>query len=251
VTTESNCDPSGGGIDPSGGGCVPFGNMKLIEVSMNPPPEWARTFYIEAMTDPSGAGVPVPTDEASVSPEALVFDDDLTCVPQSVWVTGENDNLVDGNQFYRVRILDEQDFVVDTIPGINLDNDNYSGVYISTSGPNALPVNGNGMYEVRVVNISSAKLNDADLIIEPSEGLAITGFAAELVSGGKFKSKGSTKTGNLVFKRVDLDARDTLLIVMDVVMIKGGMEDQKIIARFEPSSGLQVDDDQTIRTTLP
>jgi hypothetical protein len=244
VTAESECDPSGGGGDPSG--CGPFGNMDLIEVSMNPPPLVAREFRFETQ-DPSGMA----TDEATVSPSVVTFDGDLTCVPQNVWVTGVNDNVVDGDVPFVVSVTDEQDFEVDSIPGKNLDNDNYRGARITTDGPNSLPVGGNGVYTIQVTNVSGEKINKASLVISTSSGLAIGGYAAELVSGDKFKSKGSTKSGDLVFSNVQMAARDTLLVVVDVVLFDAGAGNQSVVARFEPSSGLQVDDDQAIRPALP
>lgn len=251
VTTESDCDPSGGGIDPSGGGldpsaCIPFGNKKLIELSMDPPPAYDRVFYIEG-TDPTGNL----SDEISIEPNVILFDDS-SCIPQNVWVTGLNDNIVDGDQPYEIRIYDEQDFLQDTVPGVNLDNDNYEGVGIDIAGPNAIVQNGSALFIVNVENFSNGALSGNNLVIEPSPGLAITNFAASLVSGGKFKSKGKLKSGVLTFERVDLGVRDALLVSLKVVLFGGGAGNQKIIARFEqPSDGLQIDDDKTIRPKLP
>jgi len=253
VTTESDCDPSGGGIDPSGGGlydpsaCVPFGNMKLVEVSMNPGPAYDQVYYVEG-TDPSGNL----SDEISVSPQALVFREEQACIPQNIWVTGLNDNFIDGNQKYEIRIYDEQDYLADSVPGINLDNDNYEGVAINVAGPSSMPQNGAALYTVNVINFSREPLDDNNLIIEPSPGLAITNYAASLVSGGKFKAKGKLKSGVLTFNHVSLEAREEILVSLRVVLFGGGPGNQKITARFEqPSNSRQIDDDKAIRPALP
>lgn len=253
VTTESTCDPSGGSVDPSGGGlydpsaCVPFGNMKLIEVSMDPGPAYDQVFYVEG-TDPSGNL----SDEISVTPQVLVFREQEACIPQNIWVTGLNDNVIDGDQPYQIRLYDEQDYLAESVPGINLDNDNYKGVAINVAGPSSMPQNGAALYTVNVTNFSGGPLNGNNLVIEPSPGLAITNYAASLVSNGKFKAKGKLKSGVLTFSRISLDARDELLVSIQVVLFGGGPGNQQITARFEqPTDGLQIDDDKTIRPRLP
>jgi hypothetical protein len=238
-------DPSGGFYDPSA--CVPFGNMKLIEVSMDPGPAYDRVYYAEG-TDPSGNF----TDEITVSPEVIVFREEEACIPQNIWVTGNNDNVVDGDQPYQVRLYDEQDYLSAVVPGVNLDNDNYQGVAIDIAGPSSMPQNGSALYIVNVLNYSRSSLDGNNLVIEPSPGLAITNYAASLVSGGNFKAKGKLKSGVLTFSRVSLEARDELLVSVRVVLFGGGPGNQKITARFEqPSDGLQIDEDKSIRPALP
>jgi len=255
VTTESDCDPSGGGIDPSGGGflssnaCVPFGNKKLIEVSMNPPPAYDRVYYVDA-TDPSDPSGNI-SDEVSISPDVLLFDAS-GCIPQNIWVTGQNDNIIDGDQPYEINIYDEQDYLAHVTPGVNLDNDNYRGAAIEIAGPNAITQDSGALYIVNVHNFSRRNMNRNNLVIEPSPGLKITSYAASLVSGGELNARTKLKNGVLTFSRVNLRARDEILVSLKVALFGGEGGEQKITVRFEQTSlGLQIDDDKIIRPRLP
>ena len=89
------------------------------------------TFTVRLATQPSGTvtvGISVTgdaPDEATVSPASLTFSDSNWDTVQTVTVTGQNDNLVDGPQAYTI-----------TLTSSSSDN-NYSGLSAMVSGTNA------------------------------------------------------------------------------------------------------------------
>ena len=265
----AGADPSGG-CDPSG--AVPTlyinapeklvtaedGSADLIEVSMGPAPESSYFFQVAKKfpvdSDPSG-GVPSGSDSGGAlpAPNAVVFDQAyFPCTPKSIWVVGQNGGRVDGDAEYNIEIRDEQGFVHKTIPGINYDNDNYSSVSVDISGPSALSEGETGMFYVLVDNFSRNLLKGNLLLIEPTPGLEITSFVAFLWFGDSFKSKGKIKDGILTFDKVTMDPGEVLQVSVEAVLNTGGPDNQKITARFsKDKSGIESDDDHSIRTALP
>ncbi len=257
-------DPTGGdptGGDPTGGplcepGTVPprliidaprllvtaeDGSADLFKVSMEPDPEFSRSFTF----------VSTLPEEAKPVPDSVTFGEDA-CVSKSIWVVGQNDTLVDGDIDYKIEVLDEQGLLVDTLGGVNLDNDNYPAVAVDILGPTALPNGGKGLFTVRASNVSNDGLKNNYLVIQPTDGIEIVGYAASLLSGDALKSKARFKKGALEFKGVNLAAGDALLVTLDVVLDGGGPEVQKITARFIDTSGKQESDNDTrISTSEP
>jgi hypothetical protein len=258
-------DPSGG--DPSGGGGAELvinaptelvtaedGSSDIFEVLMEPDPRSSKWFYFNS-TDP---------DEARPEPEAVRFGENA-CFPKTIRVVGQNDGEDDpsggdpsggggdpsGGSF-GIEIRDEQNLVVATIPGRNFDNDNYSAVAVDVLGPRSVPNGSDTVFTVFVANLERGELVDNTLLVEPSPGFAITGYAASLLSGNKLKLKGKIKDGVLRFNGVDLPGGDKLMVAVNATLINGADANQKMTARFLMSaSGLESDDDQRVRTSVP
>jgi len=257
-------DPTGGdptGGDPTGGEpCPPAstpptlnvdgprqlltaedGTAALFEVSMAPDPAVSRHFSF----------VSTRPDEAQPVPNAVTFGDDA-CIPQSIWVVGQNDTLVDGDQPFDILIVDEQDFEVDSVPGVNLDNDNYPGIAVAIEGPPAIPAGESAVFLVEAINGGREPVSKNTFYIEATSGLEITDFAASTVSGNSFKSKAKLKKGMLIFKDVELAVGDALVVSVDVKLVEATPEQQKITARFMNSStGQENDTDQNVGTRIP
>ena len=159
---------------------------------------------------------------------------------------------MDGDAEYNIEIRDGEGSLLETVPGINYDNDNYTGLTVRLGGPNALSVGDTGMFWVLVDNMSRNTLKGNLLLIEPTPGLEITSFVASLWFGDVFKSKGKIKHGILTFEKVVMDPGEVLQVSIEVVLNTGDQVDQKITARFsKKTSGLESDDDHSIRTALP
>ncbi|MGD8928884.1 MAG: hypothetical protein PVI22_07930, partial [Lysobacterales bacterium] len=254
-------DPSG--YDPSGGdpsGCPPGstlpqlyvnaprelltaedGTSDLFELTMAPDPLAARTFTIMS-TRP---------DEARPVPNVVQFEEN-SCIPRPIWVVGQNDYAVDGDAKFEINVYDEQNYLVATLPGLNLDNDDYAGVAVDVLGPNALPPGDDGLFLVRVANVSGELLRKGTLVIEPSPALDINDYAVALLSGEGVKLKGKLKDGALTFSGVDIDANDMLIVSVGVEMARESSENQSITARFVDSrSGDETNDDQPVRSSRP
>jgi hypothetical protein len=275
----AGADPSGG-CDPSG--AVPTlyinapeqlvtaedGSADLVEVSMGPAPESPHFFQVAKKfpvdSDPSGGdpsggvpsgGVPSGSDSGGALPvpNAVVFDQDyFPCTPKSIWVVGQNGGRVDGDAEYNIEIRDGEGSLLETVPGINYDNDNYTDLTVRLGGPNALSVGDTGMFWVVVENMSKNTLKGNLLLIEPTPGLEITSFVAALWFGDSFKSKGKIKDGILTFDKVTMDPGEVLEVSVEAVLNTGGPDNQKITARFsKDKSGIESDDDHSIRTALP
>jgi hypothetical protein len=252
----SGFDPSGG--DPSScepGSTIPLltidaprllvtaedGTADLFEMHMAPDPDYLRTYRI----------VSTRPDEARPVPDVVTFGDNA-CIPRPVWVTGQNDYKVDGDVDYTIYVLDEQDFPVGSIKGVNLDNDDYAGVAVDVLGPNALPEGGDGLFLVRVANVSGGVLPKSTLFIEPSSGLQINDYAVALLSGKAFRDTGKLKDGVLTFAGVVVEANDMLIVSLGVELVRGGPASQALAARFvNDRSGEETNDDQDVRTARP
>jgi hypothetical protein len=264
----SGYDPSGfdpSGFDPSGGdpsGCPPNpnrleaqlevnaprllltaedGTADLFEMLMAPDPDFNRTYRI----------VSTRPEEARPFPTEIVFAEDA-CIPQPVWVTGQNDYGFDGDQDYEIEIYDEQNALVRTIKGENLDNDDFKGVAVDVLGPDALPEGETGRFLVRAANVSGFYLKQNTLSIEPTANLDINEYAVALLSGNPFKGKAKLKRGTLVLSNVALETSDMLIVSMEVEMAGSSKEEQSITARFvHDRSGEETSDDQSVRTSRP
>ncbi|MCU0988125.1 MAG: hypothetical protein MUE63_00665 [Xanthomonadales bacterium] len=249
----SGGDPSGCEPDPNGGAPTMYinaprelvtaedGTADLFEMLMTPDPEYGRTYRI----------VSTRPEEARPFPKEIVFADDA-CIPQPVWVTGQNDYGFDGDQDYVIEIYDEQDLLVSTIKGVNLDNDNFKGVAVDVLGPNALPEGETGRFLVRAANVSGVPLEKNTLLIEGTANLDINEYAVALLSGAPFKAKAKMKNGLLVFSDVALQNGDMLIVSMEVEMARAGKEEQSITARFvHESTGEETSDDQGVRSSRP
>ncbi|MEJ8566263.1 hypothetical protein [Elongatibacter sediminis] len=259
----SEFDPDG--YDPSGGdpsGCMPAsapqnpvieaprqlvtaedGSTDLFQISMPLGTVYPRTFHIVS-SDPG---------EARVDPDVVQLGDDA-CIPRSIQVIGQNDYLIDGDAGYSIEVRDEQDFTVGQIAGVNLDNDDYTGVAVDVLGPTSLPQGGNGLFLVRVANVSGDELKKNTLLIETTAQLDITDYATALLSGNKFKGKGKTdkKSGALVFKGVNIGTNDMLIVSVNVKLDKLSVTDQAVSARFVSAKGKhQTDDDEDVRSAVP
>jgi len=265
----AGADPSGG-CDPSG--AVPTlyinapeqlvtaedGSADLVEVSMGPAPESPHFFQVAKKfpvdSDPSG-GVPSGSDSGGALPvpNAVVFDQDyFPCTPKSIWVFGQNGGRVDGDAEYNIEIRDGEGSLLETVPGINYDNDNYTGLAVEVDGPDALSVGDTGMFWVLVDNTSRNSLKGNSLLIEPTPGLEITNFAASFWFGDAFNGKGKIKDGILTFDKFVMDPGQVLAVSVEAVLNTGGPDNQKITARFsKDKSGIESDDDHSIRTALP
>lgn len=262
----SGYDPSGfdpSGYDPSGGdpsACLPAstppvlsisaprqlvtaenGSSDVFEMRMEPDPLVPRTYRLES-TDPS---------EAIASPDTVTFHN-LACIPQTIQVIGQNDYFLDGDINYAIEVIDEQDFVVDTIPGVNLDNDDYVGVAVDVLGPTSIPQGGSGVFQIRVANVSGAPIKRNTLTVETTSDLQITDFAVGLLSGDPYRGNIKLQRGALTGNNVRIDTNDMLVLVVDVMLDSASTTEQVVSARFvnDPTSQ-QVDDSENVRTAVP
>ncbi len=216
-------------------------SVDIFEMSMDPEPTAPRTFKLES-TDPSEA-IPVPGSVTFGS---------LSCVPQTIQVVGQNDYLIDGDVNYAIEVLDEQDFVVATVPGVNFDNDDYTGVVVDVVGSNAIPQGGSGVFQVRVANISGERIRRNILYVETTEDLQITNYAASLLSGEPYSGNIVLRNGELRARNVRLESDDMLILTVDITLDQASTTEQVVSARFvnRPSSE-EVDDAEAVRTAVP
>lgn len=261
VLASDPCDPSG--VDPSGFATVcvdPSGGLPTFCVKA--PTELvtaengsADLFEVWSGVDPSGSHFyqfdsnrPA---EAEPSPAVVAFGADA-CERQAVWVVGQNDGEVDGDQNFWIRIRDENGNFIRALPGVNLDNDDYPGAVVDIEGPLVLPLGDSGQFGIIVQNVAGSALPKSNLIVQPTPGLEITNFAASLLGGGDCKCKGQLKDGILSFRGLSLGVREGLLVTIDAVLHESGPNGQMVTARFvRNSDGVEVDDDWSTGTALP
>jgi hypothetical protein len=260
VAPSDPCDPSGG--DPSGGTVCFDPSGGLPTVCITAPAQLvtaedgsADLFEMYSGVDPSGSHfyqiASTNPGEALPTPAAVVFGADA-CTPQAIWVVGQNDGVVDGDQGFGILIRDENGHQVAHVEGVNLDNDAFAGAYVDVDGPATLPIGGTGQFDILVQNVEKGSLTASDLVIQPTPGLEITNYAAALLSGDPLKVKGRLKDGTLSFERVSLNERDGLLVTIDVILNESGPAGQKVSARFvNRSNGVESDSDQSVGTNLP
>jgi len=237
VTAE--CDPSGVGVDPSGSwdpsGCSQYGSFDHFQVSMYPAPN-SPLVYAIASNDETEA-IPVA--------EEVIFDE-FACFPQTIWVAGQNDGWVDGDQGYVIEVYndDQQDSVA--IPGKNLDDDNYVGVNLVIEEP---VQNKDGSYKVLVDVEAESPVLGGQLVISVTPKLAIRSYS--LVVPGPDPGE-SIKPHELVFSDIGLDSGELLTLELGIVRMGGGPQEQKIFASFmQPDEGLMNGDDKNIPPPSP
>ena len=267
----SGYDPSGydpSGFDPSGfdpsscpppdpsGGSVPEptvvvesaqplitaedGTSDLVQLSMPYDPSVPRVFTLES--DRPDEAVPVPNT-------VELFD--YACIPRTVWIQGQNDYEMDGDQDFVIRVIDDNGRVVDALKGKNLDNDSYAGVAVDVLGPRSLPEGEEGNFLVRVANVSGDELPPSTLLIQNSRYLDINDYAVALLSGDRLKAKGKMKKDGLQFSNIQLPTNDVLVVSLSVELSKGSPEEQSLTATFiGPRGSGETDDDQKVRTIL-
>lgn len=261
-TAQISADPSGGyptGCDPSG---VPTlrvsapaplattedGRADYFHVSMNPPATATRYYYFSEY-DPSG-GDPSGGDpsgglhrETTILPEKVAFLAG-SCASQKVWVAGRNDGNADGNANFNVEIRDEYKFLVDTIPGVNTDNDNYSAVSVDILGPQDMIEGSSDSFAVKVTNLSGGTLTGNRLEVEASSGLSLLSYVASLMSGLNFEPTGILTPKVLKFDNVELQSQDVLILSLGVELTLGSPGGERITARF--SAADQRNDDEFV-----
>ena len=72
------------------------------------------------------------------------------------------------------------------------------------------------------------------------------------MSGVELKLNGKIKNGVLRFNGVNLPGGDKLMVAVHASLTNGANADQKMTARFlMKDSGLESDDDQRVRTSVP
>ena len=250
-------DPTGGdptGGDPTGGNPpVPTplvtdesGGSVAFGVSMTSVPTTPISFRV----------VSTRPDEAQPFPALLNFWQNA-CTPQTVTVVGQNDGVVDGDADYEIKFIDDSGQAVESLPGINYDNDQKPEIAVNIVGPPSLMRRETGVYTIRVANMAAGTLStDAvaefiahSLLIESTAGLNITGYACSYLSGEPCNEPTTLEHNLLQIDGLNLAGGETLLISVDVFLADDHVDPAKLTARFiESETGKQTDD--TEATTI-
>ena len=259
---SASTDPSGG--DPSG--CDPSGTLRVTApaplvtteegrtdhfvVSMNPNAVATQYYYFDPSGgDPSGCDPSGGYREAAVIPNAVAFEPG-TCAARTIWVVGQNDGRADCDGTYDIRIRDQFGTVVRDVPGVNVDNDNYSSVSLDVLGPQEMLEGQDGTFTVTVTNLSVSELSGNRLEVEATSGLAILSYAASLMSGAIFDSPGLLTPQVLRFDNVELQSEDVLILSLGVQLTMGSPGGERITARFSRTDQ-RSDDDFVVHMVPP
>jgi hypothetical protein len=259
-------DPTGGdptGGDPSGGGngavglqdpqaCAPAlgaatvaldaparlitaedGSSDRFTLSLSARPE-ERQFYHFVSSHPN---------EVQAVPKSLTLFENA-CRDHTVVLVGQNDSESDGDVAYTVEVRDQNDTLLDTLSGVNLDNDNFSEVAVDILGPPNLRPDKVGAFTIRVANLGQSDLDGNSLNVDLTTGLTAKGHVCSLLSGKACQTSAVTTDAGLRFNGIDLQRGDTLLISVDVLMDGIEAGPQKLSARFlQADSGRESDQD--------